>query len=138
MLIVGGRLSDRWGRRASLIGGSVLMTVLVWPSFMLLTSGNLAGALAGQVLLAVPLCLYGGASYTFFVEIFLTATRLTGAAISYDLSIALFGGTGRGGRRARRGRRVDCPSFPAVPARSGSRGARRLVRCEFVAGRSLR
>lgn len=41
----------------------------------------------------VPLCIYGGGCYTFFVEVFTTATRFTSAAISYNVAYAVFGGT---------------------------------------------
>jgi MHS family proline/betaine transporter-like MFS transporter len=93
LLILAGHLSDRWGRRPSLIAGAVLMIVVAWPAFWLVTSEELGAVMLGQVLLTVPLCLYGGASYTFFIEVFPTATRLTGAGIAYNLSAALIGGT---------------------------------------------
>jgi MHS family proline/betaine transporter-like MFS transporter len=92
MLPIGGRLSDRFGRRTVMLAGALGMVLLVWPAFLLVTTGELLPAAAGQVLLAIPLCLYGGGSYTFFVELFPTATRLTGAAISYNLSFGIFGG----------------------------------------------
>ena len=60
---------------------------------MLVTSGSLALAILGQLLFVVPLCIYGGGCYTFFVEIFTTRTRFTSAAVSYNLAYALFGGT---------------------------------------------
>ena len=41
----------------------------------------------------IPLCIYGGGCYTFFVEIFTTKTRFTSAAISYNVAYAIFGGT---------------------------------------------
>lgn len=93
LLPVGGRLGDRFGRKPLLIAGSAALTLLSVPSFMLVTSGSLPLALAGQSLFVVALCLYGGGCYTFFVEIFTTRTRFTSAAISYNGAYALFGGT---------------------------------------------
>ncbi|WP_461168605.1 MFS transporter [Arthrobacter sp. Z1-15] len=93
LLPVGGRLGDRFGRKPLLIAGSAALAVLSVPSFMLVTSGSLPLALAGQSLFVVALCLYGGGCYTFFVEIFTTRTRFTSAAISYNGAYAIFGGT---------------------------------------------
>jgi len=92
MLPLGGRISDRLGRRTMLRVGAVGMLVVAVPSFALVSSGHLGAATVGQILLAVPLCFYGGGSYTFFVELFPAATRLSGAAISYNVAFALFGG----------------------------------------------
>lgn len=93
MLAVGGRISDRFGRRPVMLIGATGMVVLSIPAFVLVSTGDFTLAVIGQLLLAAPLCLYGGGSYTYFVELFPTASRLTGAAISYNLSFGLFGGT---------------------------------------------
>lgn len=93
MLCVAGRISDRIGRRKVMIAGAIGVILVAWPAFLLVSTGALLPAILGQLLLAAPLCLFGGGSYTFFVELFPTATRLTGAAISYNLSFGLFGGT---------------------------------------------
>src|SRR5690606_17973303 len=82
------------GRKPMLLAGALAVALASLPAFWLLTSGSLGGAMAAQVLLAAALSLYGGGSYTFFVELFPTSTRFTGAAISYNASYALFGGTG--------------------------------------------
>lgn len=93
LLPLGGRLGDRLGRKPMLIAGSAAIAVLSVPCFMLVTSGSLPLALLGQALFVVPLCLYGGGCYTFFVEIFTTRTRFTSAAVSYNVAYGLFGGT---------------------------------------------
>jgi len=93
LLPIGGRIGDRVGRKPMLICGSAALAVLAVPCFMLVTSGSLPLALLGQALFVVPLCLYGGGCYTFFVEIFTTKTRFTSAAVSYNVAYAVFGGT---------------------------------------------
>lgn len=92
LLLIAGRISDRLGRRIMLRIGSVGMLVVAWPAFLLVSTGNLTTAILGMILMAIPLCFYGGGSYTFFVELFPSATRLSGAAISYNIAFALFGG----------------------------------------------
>lgn len=93
LLPIGGRLSDAFGRKPMLIAGAAAVAVVGLPAFMLVTSGSFGSAVAGQVLLAAALCVYGGGSYTFFVELLPAATRVTGAAISYNVALAVFGGT---------------------------------------------
>ncbi|MCF6476320.1 MHS family MFS transporter [Nonomuraea sp. MG754425] len=93
LLPIGGRLSDRYGRKPMLIIGAAAVAVVGLPAFLLVTSGSFGTAVIGQLLLAAALCTYGGGSYTFFVELLPAATRVTGAAISYNVAFALFGGT---------------------------------------------
>lgn len=93
LLPIGGRLSDKFGRKPMLIVGAVAVAVVSVPAFLLVTSGSFGAAVIGQLLLAAALCTYGGGSYTFFVELLPTETRVTGAAISYNVAFALFGGT---------------------------------------------
>jgi MHS family proline/betaine transporter-like MFS transporter len=93
LLPIGGIIGDRVGRKPMLISGAAALAVLAVPCFMMVTSGSLPLAIAGQLLFVVPMCTYGGGCYTFFVEIFTTETRFTSAAISYNVAYALFGGT---------------------------------------------
>ncbi|MBT1254587.1 MFS transporter [Rhodococcus erythropolis] len=93
LLPIAGIIGDRVGRRPMLIAGTVALTTLTVPSFLLVTSGTIAMAIAGELLFVVPLCIYGGGCYAFFVEIFDTKTRFTSAAISYNTAFAAFGGT---------------------------------------------
>lgn len=93
LLPIGGSISDRLGRKPMLITGAAALAVLAIPCFMLVTSGSLGLAIAGQLLFVIPMCIYGGGCYTFYVEIFTTETRFTSAAISYNVAFAAFGGT---------------------------------------------
>lgn len=93
LLPVGGLVGDKVGRKPMLIAGSAALALLAFPCFLLVTSGSLPLAIIGQLLFVVPLCIYGGGCYTFFVEIFNTRTRFTSAAVSYNVGYALFGGT---------------------------------------------
>lgn len=93
LLPIGGLIGDKVGRKPMLIVGAAALAVLAIPCFMLVTSGSLALAIAGQLIFVIPLCIYGGGAYTFFVEIFTTRTRFTSAAISYNVAYAIFGGS---------------------------------------------
>lgn len=93
LLPVGGLIGDRVGRKPMLIAGAVALALLSIPCFMLVTSGSLTLAIMGQLLFVIPMCIYGGGCYTFFVEIFTTKTRFTSAAISYNVGYAIFGGS---------------------------------------------
>lgn len=93
LLPVAGVVGDRVGRKPMLVAGTVALVLLTVPSFLLVTSGTVASTLAGELLFVVPLCIYGGGCYAFFVEIFDTKTRFTSAAISYNTAFAAFGGT---------------------------------------------
>ena len=93
LLPIMGRLSDKVGRRPMLYAGGILLATTSVPAFMLVTSGNLGLALLGQTIYVIALTTYGGGCYTFFVEVFNTSSRFTSAAISYNISYAVFGGS---------------------------------------------
>jgi MFS transporter, MHS family, proline/betaine transporter len=92
-LPLGGYLSDRFGRKPILSIGAALTALAVYPALDLAASGTFAGAVTGQVMLTACLGLYGGACFVAAPEFFPTAFRATGHAISYQLSVAIFGGT---------------------------------------------
>ncbi|WP_229119929.1 MFS transporter [Enemella evansiae] len=93
LLPIMGRIGDRVGRRTMMLAGLAAIMVLALPVFLLVTSGNVALALLGQLLFVLAITIYGGGCYTFFIEVFDTRTRFTSAAFSYNLGYALFGGT---------------------------------------------
>lgn len=88
-----GALSDRLGRKPLLIGASVLFLVLTYPAFALLSQGGLAAAFVAQILLGAVLSLNDATFPSFFAEMFPTKVRYSGFALSFNVGIALFGGT---------------------------------------------
>ncbi|MHC6219065.1 MFS transporter [Arthrobacter sp. MMS24-S77] len=88
-----GRASDKFGRKPMLTVGAAIMTVAAIPAFVLITNGNPWVAMLGMFLFVAPLIIYSSGSATIFVEIFSTKSRFTSAAISYNVSYALLGGT---------------------------------------------
>jgi MFS family permease len=91
-VLLGGRISDRFGRRPVMITGLVLFVAYLFPMFALLGSGN-----AWLVFLAFTLALvfhstlYGPFA-AFVSEQFGTTSRYTGAALGYQLATLIGGG----------------------------------------------
>ncbi|GAB7551196.1 MFS transporter [Novosphingobium sp. 11B] len=90
---ISGALSDRIGRRRVILMGAVWITLAAYPAVALAATGEIYSALLGQTLLAIGIGLYAGAAFTIMPELFPTTFRATGHAISYQLAVAVFGGT---------------------------------------------
>lgn len=88
-----GLLSDRWGRRPVLIGGSAMLAIVAVPGLLLANQGSVTMAIVGVSLIVVAQCLFQSGQFPFFVEIFPTSTRYSGSAVAYNLAYAAFGGT---------------------------------------------
>ena len=86
-------LSDRIGRKPLLVGGTIALMVLAVPAFLLIGSGSLAGAIAGQVMAIVPGTAISVAVVVAQAELFPTRVRYSGASVGYNVAYALFGGT---------------------------------------------
>ncbi|MDP4021430.1 MFS transporter [Methylobacterium sp. NEAU 140] len=90
---ISGALSDRYGRKRVLVLTGAGLTVLAWPLFVLLTSGQIALIILSQVVFAVLIAGYAAVVPTAFVEMFQHRSRCTALAISFNASMALVGGT---------------------------------------------
>ena len=92
--IVGfGALSDRIGRKPLMIAGMSALTIVTFPVFLLVTSGSFVPVLIGQLLFVMSFAAVSGPMASMFVEFFPTKIRSTAFASSYNVSVALFGGT---------------------------------------------
>jgi MFS transporter, MHS family, proline/betaine transporter len=92
-LALAGALSDRYGRKPIMTIGAAWVAVAAYPALYLAASGSFVGALAGQTLLAIGVGVYSGAAFITMPELFPTTFRATGLSISYQLAVAVFGGT---------------------------------------------
>jgi MFS family permease len=92
--LLGGRLTDRFGQKPLMILPRIALAVVVLPAFLLLLSVTTTTVLvfvtASLTLLSV---LSTAAAMTALAEVFPNEVRSSGVAISYALSVALFGGT---------------------------------------------
>ncbi|KKB96641.1 Proline/betaine transporter [Candidatus Arcanobacter lacustris] len=86
-------MADKIGRKPVLIGGSVAFILLGYPIFWLLGQGGFMMPLCGQIILASIVGAYIAPIPAVLVELFPTSVRLTGVAVSYNFSAAVFGGT---------------------------------------------
>jgi MFS family permease len=91
-VLLGGRLSDRLGRRPVMVTGLALFVVYLFPMFGLLGIGNVALVfLAFAIALVLHSSLYGPLA-AFVSEQFGTTTRYTGAAVGYQLATLIGAG----------------------------------------------
>jgi MHS family proline/betaine transporter-like MFS transporter len=87
-----GALSDRIGRKPVLLAGSIGVVVLSYPLYKLMATG-FAGGLIALVIAGIFIGVVGGPMPAFLSERFRTRNRATGVAVTYALSVAVFGGT---------------------------------------------
>lgn len=91
-VIMGGRLSDKLGRRPVMIGGLVLFILYLTPMFQLLSSNNIVLIfVAFAVGLMIHSTLFGPLA-AFVSEQFGTTSRYTGASLGYQLATLLGAG----------------------------------------------
>ncbi|PNH82240.1 MFS transporter [Arthrobacter sp. AFG20] len=91
-VLLGGRLSDRFGRRPVMVAGLALFIAYLFPMFGMLSSGNVGLIfLAFTVALILHSSLYGPLA-AFVSEQFGTTNRYTGAAVGYQLATLIGAG----------------------------------------------
>jgi MHS family proline/betaine transporter-like MFS transporter len=88
-----GMLSDRIGRKPLLISFAALIAVLTYPLFLLIGTQIFVLIILGQVLFGMIIALFSGPGPAALVEMFPTNVRYSALGISYNLAVALFGGT---------------------------------------------
>lgn len=93
-ILLGGWLSDRFGRRPLMIGPSILFTAAIVPAYAwLTTSDNPLLFIAINAVLAFVSTLPTGAIYTAITESLPKATRARTFALVYALPVTFLGGS---------------------------------------------
>jgi MFS transporter, MHS family, proline/betaine transporter len=90
---IAGRISDSVGRPRQLLAASLLLAVLVYPAFLLITrhpSALVLTVVSG--FMAAVLALYTGPAASAVGEMFPPAVRSTGLSLSYNVAVPIFGG----------------------------------------------
>ena len=90
---VAGAFTDRFGRRRTIALTCLWVIVAVFPAYWLASSGNVAAAVCGVILLAVGAVSSGVVTAALLSETFPTRTRYTASAMTYNVAYTLFGGT---------------------------------------------
>ena len=88
-----GYLSDRVGRKPVMYVTLIGTLVLAWPLWALMHEQSLAVILLGQVVLAALNGIGWAMTIPIMVEMLPAKVRVSGVAISYNLCLAVFGGT---------------------------------------------
>ena len=86
-------ISDKIGRKPVILTSAIILAICIYPIFLAFGKQNFALAILAQSSFAVILACYMGPIPTLLVEMFPTKVRLTGVALSYNISAAIFGGT---------------------------------------------
>ncbi|NWJ72619.1 MFS transporter [Pseudonocardia sp. ICBG1122] len=91
--VAAARASDGIGRRPVLIGSTVGLLLLSYPAFALITSGVFELIATGLVLFGLLAGACASVINPTIIEMFPTDVRVSGHGITYNLSVALFGGS---------------------------------------------
>ncbi len=93
LLIFAGILSDKYGKKPVFLVGIISMIVLIFPILWLLAQKTFFTALAAEILYVIALAPLVALIMSLLAELFPTQIRNTGSALSYNISLAIFGGT---------------------------------------------
>ncbi|MBP7242907.1 MFS transporter [Amaricoccus sp.] len=92
--LIGGWLSDRYGRKPVILWARVAIVVLTIPVFMLLVKAPSIGTLLlASVTLSTLTAISGAPSLVAIPELFPAHVRALGLSIAYAFGVAFFGGT---------------------------------------------
>jgi MHS family proline/betaine transporter-like MFS transporter len=93
LIPITGRLSDQLGRRSLLVWSSAGLTLLSWPLFLLASQGGFLPVLVAQLCFTALMGLFLGPIPAALVDLFPARVRYSAIAISYNISLCVFGGT---------------------------------------------
>ncbi len=93
-ILLGGRLSDRYGRKPVNVWGNLAFLLGIYPAFVwVITARSLTALIWAMVLLNAAYSLRMGSFYAAFMESLPPRIRSGGFGTTYAASVAVFGGT---------------------------------------------
>lgn len=93
LIVVIGYWGDLVSRKWLAISSSVTLFLLAHPLFLLLSSGSLLQIYIAMLLFTLIFSLFLPAAFVMMIEAFPTAIRYTGLSFSFNIGLAIFGGT---------------------------------------------
>lgn len=93
LIILSGILSDKIGRKPLLMFGAFSFIVFSYPIFWLLSQHSSLFVFIAEFIFVIILAPVAGIIPTVLAEFFPTKIRNTGVAMSYNICLAIFGGT---------------------------------------------
>lgn len=90
---ISGYVSDIIGRFKTVVISAIFVLIFALPCFAILPSTNLTVHMISLTLLALMGGMIGGCAYLFIISLFSPQERFSGVAFSYNLGIAVCGGT---------------------------------------------
>jgi MHS family proline/betaine transporter-like MFS transporter len=90
---LGGYLADKWGAKKSLYGGALGFLLLSYPLFYLISRGFMQNYITAEIVFVLLAANFQGAITVAVLEMLPISVRYSIAAIGYNLSYSIFGGT---------------------------------------------
>ncbi|MQA86148.1 MAG: MFS transporter [Streptosporangiales bacterium] len=87
-----GALSDRVGRKPLMTSACVAFVLLSYPLLAAMGAGSYLVTVLAQAALGAVMAAYVGPGIAAYTELFPTRVRYTGFSVSYNVSVAIFGG----------------------------------------------
>ena len=89
-----GLLSDRIGRKPSMVLGSAGLALFAIPAFVVMSSGSVLGVVLAISGFAIFEAMVNVTTVVLLVELFPARTRMSGGSIGFNLALAAIGGPG--------------------------------------------
>jgi len=93
IVLLMGYFSDRIGNKRIILGGLIGVILLSIPSFKMIESGSNWMVFLGLMILAILLATFEATMPSMLPSLFFTQVRYVALAITFNISVSLFGGT---------------------------------------------
>jgi MHS family proline/betaine transporter-like MFS transporter len=89
---VAGLITDRIGRRPTILAGAAGLAVVAVPTFLLLATGNIAAVILGMAMFGLFEAMVNVTMVVLLIELFPSRTRMSGCTTGFNLAGAAMGG----------------------------------------------